>query len=115
MFEVAVAHALTAPAQSGQGGGSTIGGFLMIALIILIFYFLLIRPQQKQQKASMQMRESLKKGDKIVTSGGIYGTIEAVNPKSVTLYVSDKVKIEVAKNSISAKREEQQSETKKGT
>ena len=112
MFQVVVAQAMTAPAQTGQGGGSMIGGFFTIGLIFLVFYFLLIRPQQKQQKELHKMRDGLKKGDKIVTAGGIYGTIDAVNPNSVAVFINDKVKIEIAKNSISGRRDEQQAGTK---
>ena len=112
MFQVAVAQAMTGPAQSGQGGSSMIGGFFTIGLIFLVFYFLLIRPQQKQQKTLHQMRENLKKGDKIITSGGIYGTIDAVNPNSIAVFINDKVKIEITKNSINGRRDEKQPETK---
>jgi len=105
MFLVTVAQAMTSPSQSGKGGGSMIGGFFTIGLIFLVFYFLLIRPQQKQQKKLSAMREGLKKGDKIVTTGGIFGTIDTINPDSAVVYINDKTKIEVTKSSISTKRD----------
>ncbi len=73
-----------------------------IVVMIAIFYFLLYRPQKKQQKKRMSMLDSLKKGDKVVTIGGIYGTIEALSDKSLKLKVADRVVIEVARASINA-------------
>lgn len=73
-----------------------------IVVMIAIFYFLLYRPQKKQQKQRMSMLDSLKKGDKVVTIGGIYGTIEALSDKSLKLKIADRVVIEVARASINA-------------
>ena len=72
-------------------GGSGIGQFIPLILIFVIFYFFLIRPQQKKVKEHRAMVESLKKGDKIVTSGGITGTITRVID-------NDKVEVEIADN-----------------
>ena len=110
---ITIAHAMTAPsAQSGQGGGM-MGGFVTIGLIFLVFYLLLIRPQQKQQKKLGHLRENLKKGDKLVTSGGIFGTVDTVSPNSVVIYINDKVKIEIAKSAISGIRNDKKPETGK--
>lgn len=73
-----------------------------IVVMIAIFYFLLYRPQKNQQKQRMSMLDSLKKGDKVVTIGGIYGTIEALSDKSLKLKIADRVVIEVARASINA-------------
>ncbi|MDD6382973.1 preprotein translocase subunit YajC [Mitsuokella jalaludinii] len=73
-----------------------------IVVMIAIFYFLLYRPQKNQQKKRMSMLDSLKKGDHVVTIGGIYGTIESLNDKSLKLKVADHVVIEVARASINA-------------
>ena len=73
-----------------------------IVVMIAIFYFLLYRPQKNQQKKRMSMLDSLKKGDHVVTIGGIYGTIESLNDKSLKLKVADHVVIEVARSSINA-------------
>ncbi|RHM56419.1 preprotein translocase subunit YajC [Mitsuokella sp. AF33-22] len=73
-----------------------------IVVMIAIFYFLLYRPQKNQQKKRMSMLDSLKKGDKVVTIGGIYGTIEALSDKSLKLKIADRVVIEVARASINA-------------
>jgi preprotein translocase subunit YajC len=87
--------------QGGQGGGSPLSGLWMIALIFVIFYFLLIRPQQKKQKQHQNMLESIKKGDKVVTSGGIYGVVIGVKDNIVVLKIAEDVKVEFAKGAIS--------------
>ncbi len=85
----------------GDGGS---GGLLFqlapILLIFAVFYFILIRPAQKQQKQKEAMLAALKKGDRVVTSGGIYGTIASVEDQSVHLRIADNVKIRVARNAI---------------
>jgi preprotein translocase subunit YajC len=90
------------PAAEGQGGGSPWSGIWMIALIFIIFYFLLIRPQQKKQKEHQKLMDSLTKGDKVVTSGGIYGTVIGVKEGIVVLKIAEEVKIEVAKSAVTA-------------
>jgi len=71
---------LYAAAQPGQGGGG-LAAFLPFILIMFIIYFLMIRPQTKRQKEKEAMREQLKKGDKIITMGGIYGTVQGFKEK----------------------------------
>lgn len=71
---------LYALSQPGQGGGG-LAAFLPFILIMFIIYFLMIRPQTKRQKAKETMRDELKKGDKIITMGGIYGTIQGFKEK----------------------------------
>ncbi len=93
------------PGQGGtQGGGSMLQSLLPLILIFVIFYFLLIRPQQKRSKEHRQMLENLKKGDKVVTSGGIYGVIEAVGTNTVTLKISENVKVKFGKAYIATVR-----------
>ena len=72
-----------------------------IVLMGVIFYFLLYRPQKKEQQKRQQMLNSLKKGEKIVTIGGVYGTITALSEKTVTIKIADKVEIDVARTAIS--------------
>ena len=91
-----------APQQGGEGGGSPWSGLWMIALIFVIFYFLLIRPQQKKQKEHRNMLESLRKGDKVLTSGGIFGTVIGVKENVVVLRIAENVKVEFAKSAISS-------------
>jgi preprotein translocase subunit YajC len=89
--------------QPQPGAGSFITSLLPFILIFGIFYLLVIRPQQKKQRQLQQAREELlnaKPGDKIVTSGGIYGTIVAVRDNTVTLRIADKVSVEVLRSAI---------------
>jgi preprotein translocase subunit YajC len=97
--------AMAAPPGGGtgqQGPGAMFSSFLPLILIFVIFYFLLIRPQSKKAKEHKQMLENIKKGDKIMTNGGIYGLIEDIDGDTVTLKVGikDDVKIKVNRNYI---------------
>lgn len=99
--------ALAANPTGGQPQGGGFGASLIVlVLIFIIFYFLLIRPQQKQQKQLMDMRASLKKGDKVITTGGIYGVILGITDEVISLQIADKVKIDISKGSIATRREE---------
>ncbi|HEX9948894.1 MAG TPA: preprotein translocase subunit YajC, partial [Thermodesulfobacteriota bacterium] len=71
-----------------------------MGLLFAVFYFILIRPQQKRQKEHRQLLESLKKGDKVVTTGGIQGTIVALSDNVVTVEIADKVKVKVGRSYI---------------
>jgi preprotein translocase subunit YajC len=83
---------------AAQGGGAS--GLIMIVLLIVIFYFFMIRPQQKRQKEIRKFRESLGKGDKIVTAGGIHGTIRDVKEDSFIVEVADGVRLRIDKGSV---------------
>jgi preprotein translocase subunit YajC len=99
---MSVAAVLGQCAQQPEGGGGS-GGLLSlwpIALIFVIFYFLLIRPQQKKQKQHQKMLESIKKGDRVVTSGGMYGTVVGVKENAVVLKIAENVKVEFAKSAV---------------
>jgi preprotein translocase subunit YajC len=87
-----------APAK-GMGGGSSMLIFLL--LMILIFYFFMIRPQQKKQKKVEEARNSLQRGDKVVTIGGIHGKIVDVKDRTFTIEIAHDVRIEVDKAAIS--------------
>jgi len=94
-----IAHAM-APAGGGQGGGGGFAAFIPLLLLFAIFYFILIRPQQKRAKEHRIMLENLKRGDRVVTAGGLYGTITNLEGNVVTLEIADKVRVKVSKNSI---------------
>ena len=88
-------------APSGQeGGAGIIGNVVLFGSIILIFYFMIIRPQQKRQKERQFMIDSMKKGDKIVTAGGIHGTIVGIEDKTVLVQIADNVKVKVDRATI---------------
>lgn len=86
--------------MSGAGQPGGLVSFLPFALILGIFYVLILMPMQRRQKKVQEFQSSLKVGDKIVTTGGIYGLITRVNDKSVQLQVADKVRIEIARASV---------------
>jgi len=87
-----------------QASGNSTAAFLIqvlpIAAIFLVFYFLVIGPASKQKRKTQQMLNSLKKGDRVVTSGGIYGTVQGVEPDVIYLKISDNVRVKVARSAI---------------
>ncbi len=90
---------------SGGGEGGGITAFLPLIAIVVIFYFLLIRPQQKRSREQKMMLSTLRKGDKVVTNSGMYGTIVGMDDKEnkVVLKVAENVKIEFLKSSIAGR------------
>lgn len=103
-----IVYAMAAPSGGGeaQGPGAMIQSFLPLILIFAIFYFLLIRPQSKKAKEHKQTLESLKKGDKVMTNGGIHGIIEDIDGDVLTLKIGikDDVRIKINRNFISGLR-----------
>ncbi len=102
-------------ATGAAGGASQWGILIVMPLIILVFYFLVMRPQNKKQKEAKKMLESLRKGDRIVTIGGLRGTVLSVKDDAVILLVDEKTntKLEYSKNAVSAvlKREDEATTT----
>jgi preprotein translocase subunit YajC len=91
-------------------GEEATGGFdwtliVFLVLIFVVFYFLMIRPQRKKQKEHQELLQELKRGDKVVTAGGIYGVIETVSEDSVVIKVESGATMRVAKGSVALKRE----------
>ena len=90
--------------QSGQQQqGNPIIGFLPLILLVVIFYFFIIMPQNKKQKQHQEMLNSLQKGDRILTVGGIIGTVVGVDDEKVVIKVGDGTKLEIAKGFVSQK------------
>ena len=91
-------------AMAPQGGGSAnlISTLIMFGAIFLIFYFMIIRPQQKRAKEREKMLSNMQKGDKVVTSGGLHGTIAGIDEKTVLLQVSDNVKMKFERSAIAS-------------
>jgi preprotein translocase subunit YajC len=87
-------------AATGAKQPSPYSSLIFFAAIILIFYFFMIRPQMKKQKEMKNYREGLKKGDKVVTAGGIYGRIAEVNESTIMLEIDSNVKVKVDKGSV---------------
>lgn len=97
------------PILAFQGGAASQSPWLVMVpylFIAVIFYFLLIAPMRKRQKALSQMVEGLKKGDRIVTNGGIYGEIASVDGDAVILKIADNVRIKLAKSAIAGLEKE---------
>lgn len=87
-----------APAASSAAGSASM--WIVLILIFVVMWFFMIRPQSKQQKALEEMRRSLKKGDKVVTAGGIYGVVADLDERTVLMKVDGEVKLRVDKSSI---------------
>jgi len=87
--------------QTGTGGaGSSLGMFLPMLIVMGIFYVMLILPQQRQRKKTQAMLAALKNGDKVITSGGIYGTVNGFDGEVVILRIAEQVKIRIARSAI---------------
>ena len=91
-----------APAE--DQGNSTIYMIGFLVLIFVVFYFFMIRPQRKKQKQQQQMTQSIKRGDKVMTIGGMYGQVESVNEDSVVIKVESGTTIRMAKSAIAGVR-----------
>ncbi len=95
-----IAYAMAPPAGEGVGGG--LGGVLIpFMLMFLVLYLLMIRPQQRKAKAHQNMLDNLKKGEDVVTSGGIHGKITGLADTVITLEVADRVRLKVSRSHIS--------------
>jgi preprotein translocase subunit YajC len=89
-----------APSAEGGGGGGFISTIIMFGAIFLIFYFMIIRPQQKKSKEREKLLSNLQKGDKVVTSGGLHGTIAGLDEKTALIQVSENVKMKFERSAI---------------
>ena len=98
LFELECAPLLIA--MSGAGPQSGLSAMFPLVIILGIFYVMILMPMQKRQKKVQEFQNALKVGDKIITTGGIYGQITRVNDKSIQVQIADKVRIEIARASI---------------
>ncbi len=89
--------------QAGSGGGGTqlVTMLVTFGLIIVVFYFLVIRPQNRKQREAKKMLESIRKGDRVVTVGGMHGFVESVKDDSVVIRIDDNVKVKFNKSAVS--------------
>ena len=95
-----LAFAASSPPGGSGGSSALLTQVVFFAAIFAIFYFLLIRPQQRQKRDREQMLTAIKKGDRVVTSSGMHGTVTGLNEHTVTLRVADQVKLEFDRGSI---------------
>lgn len=91
-----------APSPEGGGGGGLVSTLIMFGLIFLIFYFMIIRPQQKRAKEREQMIQNVKRGDKIITSGGMHGTVAGIDEKTALVDFGNNIKIKMEKSAITS-------------
>jgi preprotein translocase subunit YajC len=98
----------------GQGQGNPWLQFVPLVAIFVIFYFLLIRPARTRQKLVQKMLDALKSGDKVITSGGLLGTVVAIDKGIVQLRVADKVKVDVTRSSIVGLQDQETSSRTEG-
>lgn len=96
-----IAYALGAGGAAGSGGGG-FSAFIPLILMFAIFYFLLIRPQQKKTKQHREMIGSLKKGDRIITSGGLHGRVTGTTDTTLTVEIAEKVRVKVNRANVMA-------------
>lgn len=96
-----LAYAMGAGGAGGSGGSGGLGAFLPLIIIFAIFYFLLIRPQQKKAKQHKQLLSELRKGDRVISSGGLHGLITGMSDEVLTVEISPKVRVKISRGSIS--------------
>ena len=101
MMILSTVYAMGPPPGGDGGSGNPIMAFLPLIIIFFIFYFLLIRPQQKRAREHREFLETLKRGDEVITAGGLIGKVTGVTDEVITLEVADKVKVKVARGQIS--------------
>lgn len=99
-------------AAPAAGGVSSYSGILMMVLIFVVFYFFMIRPQSKRQKEIKKQREAMQVGDKVVTSGGIYGKLKEIKETTVIVEIAENVRIKIDKNSVFATADDIQTPAK---
>jgi preprotein translocase subunit YajC len=102
MLPVTVLAMSAPPAQGGGSGASPLLSFLPLVLIFVVFWFLIIRPQKKQQDVRRKMLEAVKRGDRVLTTGGLYGIVKDVKGDVLVIAIAENVKVEVAKGAITA-------------
>lgn len=95
------------PEGAEESGGFDWTLIIFVVLLVAIFYFLIIRPQRRQQKRHQELMQELKRGDKVITTGGIFGVVESLSDDSVVLKIESGATIRVARNSIAGQRQEQ--------
>jgi preprotein translocase subunit YajC len=96
-----MAYAMGQGGSGGGGQGSSFGAFVPLILMFVIFYFLLIRPQQKKAKMHKQMLSAIKKGDKVVSSGGLHGVVTGIADDVVTIEIAPKIRVKISRGSVS--------------
>ncbi len=105
LITLALISGCVAPEGAEGEGGSITPLIIFLVLIFGMFYLLIIRPQRRKQKEHQELMAELRRGDKVITAGGIYGVVESVSDDSVVIKVEDGTMIRVARASVAGKRE----------
>lgn len=95
-----LAYAMGPAPQSGGGAAAVLVQLVPIALVLVIFFFLVIRPQQRERRRREEMLAALKKGDRVVTTGGLIGTIVGLTERKLTLKIADSVRVECLRSAV---------------
>jgi preprotein translocase subunit YajC len=98
--------------QAASGGQSIWSTVIMFGAIFAIFYFMIIRPQQKRAKEREKLISNLQKGDKVITTGGMYGTVSGIEEKTVLIQISDNVKVKFDKSAVNVVTSSKETEQK---
>jgi preprotein translocase subunit YajC len=110
---VNIAYAMGQGGAAGAGSAGGLASFIPLVLMFVIFYFLLIRPQQKKTKEHRDMIAGIKKGDRIITSGGIHGQVTSVDDTTLTVEISDKVRVKLNRANVASMVQTQTQPVKK--
>lgn len=94
--------------QAAEGGSSGLSMILMMVAFFVIIYFFMIRPQQKRQKDIQKAREAIKPGDKVITSGGLYGKVREISDKYMLVEIAEGIKVRIDKSSVFASADDAQ-------
>ena len=103
MYFTGIAYALGA---KGDGAGSGLAGIIPLLLMFVVFYFILIRPQQKTARKHQEFVKNLKMGDRVVTTGGLHGSVTGLTETTVTLEIAEKVRVKVTRTAIAGSAQE---------
>ncbi len=95
-----LAYAMGSGGAGGAGQGGGLGAFVPLILMFVIFYFLLIRPQQKKAKLHKAMLSAIKKGDRVISAGGLHGVVTGITDDVVTMEIAPKVRVKVSRSSV---------------
>jgi preprotein translocase subunit YajC len=93
---------LAAASPSGEGGGGVLGSLMPMILILGRFYFILIMPMRRRQKKQQEMIGSLKRGDKVLPTGGVFGTVMGISDRLIQLKIADQVTIEISRSAVAS-------------
>ena len=106
-FLAALSGCAVLPEGTEEQGGFDWTLIVFIVLLVGVFYFLIIRPQRRQQKKHQELMQELKRGDKVITTGGIYGVVETLSDDSIVLKIESGATVRISRSSIAGQRQEQ--------